>query len=173
MNPGIERVKEERKWFAVFTVPQNEKSVVRHFDMRAIESFLPTFETFRTWQNRQRKKIVLPLFPCYVFVRVAKQERAKVLQCPGVIHIVGNGKEHVTLPDSDIDVLRSECNRKRIEPYNEFLLGERVRVRRGVMQGLQGTLVRIGQGVKFVFTIDLINQHVAIQADAEDLEPIV
>jgi len=55
-----------RSWYAVFTVPQNEKSVVRHLNLRAVESFLPTYETIRVWKNRQRMKIVLPLFPCYL-----------------------------------------------------------------------------------------------------------
>lgn len=171
MNLGIERNEENRNWFVVFTVPQNEQSTVRHLNTRAIESFLPTYETVRVWQNRQRKKIVRPLFPCYVFVHIERRERAKVLQCPGVLQIVGNGKEHIALPDSEVDILRTECTRKRVEPYNELLVGERVRVKRGLMQGLEGTLVRKGQGVRFVFTIELINQHAAIQVDPEDLEP--
>jgi transcription antitermination factor NusG len=141
--------------------------------MREIESFLPTYETVRVWKNRQRMKLVLPLFPTYLFVRINSRERAKVLQTPGVLQIVGNRTESVPLPDSEIEFLRSGFCRQRIEPYRELIVGEKVRIKSGVMQGLQGTLVRKSSSMRFVLTLELINQHAAIQVDAEDLESIV
>jgi len=162
-----------RNWYAVFTVPQNEKSVVRHLNLREVESFLPTYETVRVWKNRQRMKIVLPLFPSYLFVHINSRERAKVLQSPGVLHIVGNGRESVPLPDPEIEFLRTGLRDQRIEPYREFFVGEKVRIKSGVMQGVCGTLVRKSGGFRFVLTLELINQHVAAQVDAEDLEPYV
>jgi transcription antitermination factor NusG len=161
-----------RNWFAVFTVPQNEKSAVKHLGLREVESFLPTYETVRVWKNRQRMKIVLPLFPSYLFVHINSRERTKVLQSPGVLHIVGNGRKHVPLPDAEIEFLRSGLCRQRIEPYRELVVGEKVRIKGGVMQGVCGTLVRKGSGVRFILTLELINQHAAIQVDAEDLEPL-
>jgi transcription antitermination factor NusG len=118
-------------------------------------------------------KIVLPLFPSYLFVHINSRERAKVLQSPGVLHIVGNGKDYVPLPDPEIEFLRSGLCRQQIEPYRELVVGERVRVKSGVMQGACGTLVRKGSGVRFVMTLKLINQHAAVQVDAEDLEPLI
>ena len=162
-----------RNWFAVFTVPQNEKSVVKHLSLREVESFLPTYETVRVWKNRQRMKIVLPLFPSYLFVHINSRERTKVLQSPGVLHIVGNGRKHIPLPDAEIEFLRSGLCRQRIEPYHELVVGEKVRIKGGVMQGVCGTLVRKGSGVRFVLTLELINQHAAVEVDAEDLEPLI
>jgi transcription antitermination factor NusG len=163
----------DRNWYAVFTVPQNEKSVVKHLDLRGIESFLPTYETVRVWKNRQRMKMVLPLFPSYLFVHINSRERAKVLQSPRVLHIVGSGRGYVPLPDSEIEFLRAGVCRQRIEPYRELVIGEKVRIRSGVMKGVCGTLVRKGSGVQFVLTLALINQHAAVQVDAKDLEPLV
>jgi hypothetical protein len=48
-----------------------------------------------------------------------------------------------------------------------------VRIKSGVMQGVQGILVRKGGSMRFVLTLELINQHASIQVDAEDLEPIL
>jgi transcription antitermination factor NusG len=162
-----------RRWYAVFTVPQNEKSAVKHLDLRGIDSFLPTYETVRVWKNRQRTKIVLPLFPSYLFVHIGSGERAKVLQSSGVLHIVGNGREHVPLPDAEIEFLRSGLPNARIEPYRELVVGERVRIKSGALQGVCGTLVRKGSGVRFVLTLELINQHAAVEVDAEHLEPLI
>ncbi len=140
--------------------------------MLALESFLPTYEVTRVWKNRQRKKVILPLFPTYLFVHINSSERTKVLHSPGVIQIVGNGKGQVPLPDAEIALLRQGLGGKGAEPYHELVIGEKVRIKSGVMQGVQGTLVRRSSGFKFVLTLELINQHAAIQVDAEDLEPV-
>ena len=162
----------DRNWYAVYTVPQHEKSALKQLDMREIESFLPTYETVRVWKNRQRMKLILPLFPTYLFVHIDSRERAKVLQSPGVLQIVGNSRGCVPLPDSEVEFLRSDFCRQRIEPYRDLVIGEKVRIKSGVMQGLQGTLVRKSNSMRFVLTLELINQHAAIQVAAEDLEPI-
>jgi transcription antitermination factor NusG len=173
LSPAYEDATRARRWFAVFTIPQHEKSVAKHLDVREIESFLPTYETVRTWKNRQRVKVVLPLFPTYLFVRIDPQQRVKVLQSPGVLQIVGNGRESISLPSSEIDFLRSGFCRHSVEPFRELVVGARVRIKSGIMQGVEGTLVRKSDTMRFVLTLKLINQHASVQVEAEDLEPIV
>lgn len=164
---------EDRSWYAVFTVPQNEKSVVKQLDIREIESFLPTYEADRVWKNRQKVRLTLPLFPTYVFVHINPLERVKVLRSPGVLRIVGNRNGTVSLPDAEVEFLRSNCRGQRIEPYRELVVGKKVRIKSGTMQGLQGTLVRRSSGMRFVLTLELINQNAAVQISAEDLEPVL
>ncbi len=161
----------QRQWFATFTLPQNEKSVLKQLDLRHVESFLPTYETIRIWKNRQRKKVTLPLFPTYLFVRISRSERGMVLRCPGVLQIVGNPKEPVPVADAEVEFLRSSVCRRKVEPFRELVVGERVRIKSGLMQGLEGTLVRRSSSLRFVLTIQMINQHAAIEVDAEDMEP--
>lgn len=162
----------ERRWFAVFTVPQNEKSVARHLNLHDVESFLPTYETVRVWKNRQRKKTELALFPSYLFVHVNRGERVKVLQAPGVLHIVGNSYQPLPLEDAEIGSLRLASHCRQLEPYKELVIGEKVRVKTGVMQGIEGTLVRKDSGFRFILTLNLINQHAAIEVDADTLEAV-
>ena len=167
------RLDEERRWYAVFTASQHEKSVVRHLDLREVESFLPTYETVRVWKNRQRVSLVLPLFSSYVFVRISSQERGRVLQSPGVVRIVGTRKEPLPVPDSAIEFLRSDICAGNIEPYRELVVGQKVRIKSGVMRGLQGVLIRKKNSLRFVLTLDLINQHAAVEIPAEHLEPVI
>lgn len=165
LNPAA-----ERKWYAVFTVPRSEKSAIRHLDLRHIESFLPTYETVQVWKNRQRKTIIHPLFPSYLFVHIHRRERAHVLQSPGVLQIVGNSREPLPLQDSEIEFLRLSCSEKKLEPYRELLVGEKVRIKNGTLQGVHGVLIRRNNNLRFVLTLELINQHAAIEVKAEDLE---
>lgn len=162
----------DRRWYAVFTVPQNEKSAARHLSLREVESFVPTYQSARVWKNRQRVQLALPLFPSYVFVRIGSRERGKVLGAPGVLRIVGNRREPLPVPDATIDFLRSDLCENRIEPYRELVVGQKVRIRRGAMCGLQGVLVRKNNNLRFVLTVDLINQNAAVEIGAENLEPV-
>jgi transcription antitermination factor NusG len=163
----------QRKWHAVFTVPQNERSVVRHLDLCQVESFLPTCETMRVWKNRQRVKIVQPLFPTYVFVRFDAAERSFILRAPGVFRIVGNSHGPCPIPDAEIEFLRSDFCRQRVEPYRDLVIGEKVRIKSGSMQGVQGVLVRKKTSLRFVLTLQLINQHAAVEVAADELEPVL
>jgi|SRR5580692_3092819 len=161
-----------RNWFAVFTVPQNEKSVARRLHLRDIEVFLPAYETVRVWKNRQRARLVLPLFPSYLFVRIHTRERRCVLESPGVLRIVGNCREPVPIPDSTIAFLRSDLLAGRIEPHTELVVGQKVRIKSGAMRGLEGHLIRKNNNLRFVLCISLINQYAAVEIRAEDLEPV-
>ena len=162
----------QRRWYAVYTVPQNEKSVIKRLQLRNIESFLPTYETIRVWKNRQRVKTVLPLFPCYLFVHIDTQERVKVLRAPGVIRLVGNDRQYQPLEETEIELLRSGFFGRKLEPFRGLVIGEKVRIKAGVLQGLEGILVRRNSNLRFVLSFDLINQHAAIEVDADVLESI-
>lgn len=161
-----------RRWYAVFTLPQNEKFVERQLALRRVEAFLPTYETIRVWKNRQRVKTVLPLFPTYLFVNIEHHERAQVLESPGVVYIVGNRREDAAVSTAEIELLRAGVRNHTMEPYRELVVGNRVRIRRGSMQGVEGVLMRKGNGFRFILSIKLINQCAAVEIGAEDLEPL-
>jgi hypothetical protein len=94
------------------------------------------------------------------------------VQSPGGLAIVGQSRELSPIPDGEIEFLRSDLCRHSFEPFHELLIGERVRIRSGVMSGVEGALVRKGDSMRFVLTLDLIKQHAAIQVDADSLEPV-
>jgi transcription antitermination factor NusG len=161
-----------RMWYALYTLPQNERSVARHLDIRQVESFLPTYESTHVWKNRQRVKIALPLFPSYLFVRIGREERSKVLQAPGALRIVGSSRGPLPIPENEIDFLRSDFCGRRVEPFRELVVGKKVRIKYGPMQGISGVLVQKRNNLRFVLTLELINQHAAVEVDADELEVV-
>jgi transcription antitermination factor NusG len=72
-----------------------------------------------------------------------------------------------------MEFLRSGLNGRRVEPFREFAAGTRVRIKSGVLQGVEGVLVRKRAGLRFVLAIDLINQRAAVEIDADDLELVL
>jgi transcription antitermination factor NusG len=162
-----------RRWFAVVTTPQHEKAAFRYLDVNGIETFLPTYESSRVWKNRQKVTLELPLFPTYLFVRIDQEERTRVLRTPGVRQLVGNSREPLSVADREIEFLRTSLLEKKAEPHAGLIAGQRVRVKSGPMQGVEGWLVRKSSGWRFILTVQLIHHQVAVEVDASMLEPIV
>jgi len=92
------------RWYAAYTASCREKVVLEHLAVRDIESFLPLYRSIRKWKNGCHVELERPLFPGYVFVRMAAAERIRVLEVPSVISIVSRGRVPEPLQDEDIAV---------------------------------------------------------------------
>lgn len=160
-------------WFAAYTSSHHEKSVAAQLAMRLVESFLPLYATRRRWKNRCEVSLELPLFPNYVFVHIDPRERVRVLEVPGVLSLVSFGKNLAALPDFEIESLRSALGQRRVEPHPYLVIGERARIKRGPLSGIEGVLVRKKRNLRVVLALDAIMQCVAVEVDAEDVEAVV
>jgi transcription antitermination factor NusG len=160
----------EPHWYAAKTRANHEKRVAQQLSMRSIPCFLPLHESLRTWKDR-RKCLELPLFPGYLFVRIHIQERLRVLEIASVACLVTFGSLPCALPDSQIEALQNipSC-RLTAESYDYPVFGKRVRIIRGPLQGLEGTLVRRKNSLRLVLSIDLIQQAASVEVDMTDVE---
>ena len=157
-------------WYAAYTYGNHEKKAAAEIARRGVESFLPVYRTVRRWSDR-RVELKMPLFPGYVFVRLALHDRLKVLQVSGVSRLVGFGGAPVALPEEQIATLRAGLNGPlRAEPHPFLAIGRRVRVKVGPLQGLEGFVIRRKSGTRLIITLDLIQRSVAVEMEAEDLE---
>lgn len=162
----------EPQWFAAYVNSRHEKAVVRQLDERCVESFLPLYQATHRWKNG-RHQVQLPLFPGYVFVRLASPERSKVLQVPGVSYIVSNHGIPTPLPHLEIEALRNALKHGVVaQPYPYLKIGTRVEVRKGPMEGVVGVLQRWRGQYRVVISVDLIMQSVAVEVDVSDVAPI-
>jgi transcription antitermination factor NusG len=162
-----------KNWFAVFTTPRHEKRVEEHFRIREIENFLPLYETQRQWKDRSRGTLLLPLFPSYIFVRIDRNERVPVLEVPGVISIVGGVRESLPVPDTYMHFLREGLRQGKIEPHSYLATGTKVRIRSGVMVGMEGFLVYQKNKSRVVLTLEMITKSVTVEVAMDDIEPSI
>ena len=160
----------QARWYAAYTSPRHEKWVAGQLSDLQVECFLPLYKSVRRWKDR-RKQLELPLFPGYVFVRIALQDRLRVLRMPGVVQFVAFQGRPAALAEPEIAVLRHgiQANRQ-FEPHPYLKAGRRVRVRNGAMQGVEGILVRKKDSLRVVISIDMIMRSVALEVDAADIE---
>jgi transcriptional antiterminator NusG len=160
-------------WFAVQTKPRHEKKVNSELLEKGIHSFLPLHRERRRWSDRYRW-VELPLFSQYLFARVplSAESRATVLQTTGVVRFVGAHGRGTPVPDKQIDSLQAIAAKRIPMTPHEFLrVGERVRIRGGALDGIEGILSAIHKDRSLVVSVDLIQKSVAIRIAEFEVEP--
>jgi transcription antitermination factor NusG len=162
----------EPHWYAAYTRAQHEKQVVAELGTREVEHFLPLYSSVRRWKDR-RVTLDLPLFPGYVFVRLALCDRLRVLQIPSVVRLVGFSGQPTALPDTEMEIIRSGLSQSlRAEPHPFLTVGRRVRIAGGAFAGLEGVLKRKKTSLRVIVTLELIQRSVAVDVDVADVRPV-
>ena len=113
------------------------------------------------------------MFSCYTFVRIAQtaEERLKVLRTPGVLGFVGSERQGTPIPDQQIESLQTAVGKKvpcAVHPFISF--GQRVRIRGGSLDGVEGILMRQSGEQSVVVSIELLRQSVSIRIEGYDVE---
>jgi len=159
-------------WYAVQTYSRHEKAVAYRLQERGISAFLPLVSEVHRWSDR--KKIVqLPLFSCYVFAKIppTNEHRLRILQADGVLNLVGKRGEGTPIPDEQIDSVRIMIQQQLPWSNHPFLkIGQRVRIRSGALDGMEGVLLsRAGENT-LVISIDAIQRSLAVKVEGYEVE---
>jgi len=164
---------DETRWYAVYTRSRHEKVVEAELQRKSIETFLPLREILSQWKDR-KQLVQVPLFTGYIFVHAPiNQRRLDIVKVPGVARIIGFNNNPEPIPDEQIQAIQTFLQTTiKYDPYPYVKVGQRVEIRRGALRGMQGILVKKKNKFKFILSVDLIQQSVALEIDASDVEPI-
>jgi transcription antitermination factor NusG len=160
------------QWHAVYTYPRHEQSVARYLENRSVEVFVPTFEVVSRWKDRT-VRLETPLFPGYVFTRIAPEERNKVVSAPSVIRMLSFNGKPCPIAESEVEAIRvCIAGGAALQPHMFLQVGERVRIRSGAFEGVEGIVLRHKGACQLVISVALIQQSVALEISAYQLEPL-
>ena len=166
---------EPANWYAVQTRARHEKAIAERLQQQGLTTFLPLVTEVRRWSDR-KKKVELPLFSCYVFVKLVASnadERMRVYRTNGVFRIVGNHGEAIPIPDEQIDALRTVVTQQLPWTEHPFLkIGQRVRIRGGSMDGVEGVLLSADEKRTLIISVDAIQRSLAVRVEGYDVEPL-
>ena len=165
----------ESYWYAVLARSRQEKVAASMLNSLGIRHFLPLIPEVRRWSDRNQT-VSLPLFPCYLFVNIARscQTQLRILKVPGIINFVGGPQGPIAIPEEQIDSVRAVLsNGIECFPYPFLKAGDRVRIAQGPLAGIEGTFVRSGPDSKLVISIEMIQRSVAINVHGCDIEPVL
>lgn len=161
-------------WYAIRTRSRYEKVVERQLHEQGIEVFYPVTRQIHHWSDR-RKLVDCPLFAGYAFVRIVPslEQRVRVLQTRGVVEIVGAQNQGVAIQEEQINAVRTVVAGNI--PFSEHVflkVGQRVRVRGGSLDGMEGLLVSNNSGRNLVISVEAIHRSISIDVEGYQLEPV-
>jgi transcription antitermination factor NusG len=164
---------DDKNWYAIYTRSRHEKVVAEELWRRDIEVFLPLRNVVSKWKDR-KKEVQFPLFPGYLFANVIMRDRRlDILKVPSVVRIIGFQDRPEPIPDDQIVAVKTLVfSELPYDPFPDMAVGDRVRVRRGPLRGLEGMLVEKKSRYRFVISVDLIQQAVSCEIDSADVEKI-
>lgn len=160
-------------WYAVRTRPRHERKVAAKLQEKGITIYLPLLTQVRRWSDR-RKVIQVPLFSCYAFVHSILDLHLRLVLCgiSGALGFVGPNNEGVSIPDAQIENIQTlMASNVPLTPYPFLKVGQRVRVRGGALDGVEGILSTKADR-RLVVSVESIHAAFSINLEGYDVEPI-
>lgn len=160
-------------WYGVRTKSNFERVAAQVLQSKTYATYAPVYRTRRRRSDRV-VEIERPLFPGYVFCRLNPTERIlPVLTSPGVVSLVGFGKQPAPIPDFEIEAVKKLlASGVGIEPYPFARVGQRVRVTHGSLSGLEGILVKKRNEWRMVISVTLLQRSISMEIDRECIRGI-
>lgn len=101
------------------------------------------------------------------------EERQRVLCTDSVLGLVGAQGVGTAIPDEQIDAVRILVGgRVPCCPHPFLKTGQRVRIRGGALEGLEGIFLSRQGERRLIISVDAMHRSLAIQVEGYDVEPI-
>jgi transcription antitermination factor NusG len=132
----------ELKWYVVYTRPRSERKVASTIAEMGIEPYLPMHKVVRQWSDR-KKKMKVPLFSNYVFVKVDDVRRRLLFSIEELVKFVSIEGKPVVIRENEILkvklILSGDIDDISTEEY--FQEGMKIRIAHGQFAGLEGVII--------------------------------
>ena len=161
---------DQANWYAVRTRPRHEKKVAADLQEKGVVTYLPLLTQVRRWSDR-RKMIQVPLFPCYAFVHSIFDLRLRLALygAQGALGFVGPNNQGVPIPDVQIESVRAlMASNVPLMPHPLLKIGQRVRVRGGALDGVEGVLATKGDR-RLVVSVESVHASFSINIEGYDV----
>ena len=131
----------KKKWFVVYTKPQQELKVARELSALGITNYCPTITLVKQYSDR-KKKVTRPLFSSYVMVELEENQRQKVFSCSGIVRYLFFLGKPAIVPANQINLMQDHLN----GVYNDFkvttlTVGDSHTITEGPFSGICGRVV--------------------------------
>ncbi len=155
-------------WYVIYTKSRAEKKVRDTLQEAGYEVYLPLIKTMRQWSDR-KKKVEVPLFPGYLFIKTDPNDFWKIRDIEGVVNFVHFGDSIAQVRDQDIlniRILLKESS--HVSVVNTiFKQGEEILISEGKFKGYKG-LIEFSKGKNnLVVSLLEIGMSVKLEIPAE------
>jgi transcription antitermination factor NusG len=157
-------------WYGVRTKPNHEKVASTVLQSKGYEQYLPVYRSRRRWSDRVIEKD-RPLFPGYVFCRFDANYLMPIITTPCVVSVVRLGGGLAPIPNSEIETIQAVLRSGLAPESCRFLYeGQKVRVHRGSLEGLEGILLNQKNEWRLVISITMLQRSISVEIDRQPID---
>ena len=132
----------KKKWFVVYTKPQQELKVSKELTSMGIKNYCPTITLVKQYSDR-KKKVNKPLLPSYVMVNLEENKREKVFYCNGIVRYLFFLGKPAVVPAFEIDLMQGHLNGIYKDVNVATLrIGDIHKISEGPFSGVSGEVVQ-------------------------------
>lgn len=131
------------KWFVVYVKSRTEKKAATRLEDQGFSVFCPMKIEKRQWSDRI-KKVEVPYFRSYVFVKCEEKQINTVLETPGVVRrLFWLGKPAV-IREEEMQAVKDffDTNKKRNIAYEAYDEGEEVQIQKGSLRNQKAVVLK-------------------------------
>ncbi|GEM_PF-286114 len=162
---------QEQRWFVIQTRSRAEKVVARWLELFRTPFYLPLY-SHKFYHKNRLLTSWKPLFPGYVFLRCDELHTWDLFyQVEHVIRVLRVPKQR-ELHQRLVDVHRVLQAGVPVVPEHKLQVGQWVEVKTGPLRGLEGKIVRVDKGFKFVIEIDFLKRGISCEISGWELRPL-
>jgi transcription antitermination factor NusG len=133
----------EKHWLVIYTKPRAEKKVNERLLEEGFETYLPLQKVIRQWSDR-KKKVEVPLFNSYVFIKANEKDRFKILEVYGVVRFIFYLGKPAIVREFEIENIKEFLNKTKGSNIT-FKINERVEITEGPLRGKAGKIEQLGK----------------------------
>ena len=161
-----------RRWYVIQAKPHQEERVAAQLrELLDLEVYAPRIEV-RGVRRGAKVKVVKPLFPNYLFVRLDLPAEWKLISFTrGVGRLLGGWRDPRPVDDAAIAAIREQERRKdRLISYYRFRPDEAVVVRAGPLKDLYGIFERyVDEGGRVRILLALVGYQASVELESEQV----
>lgn len=173
----------DKQWYVAIVNHNSEVKSAEKLVGLGYDSFAASQRERRMWRNGRRAMVDRVVIPSMVFIRCTEAERRHIVTLPFIFRFLTNkaaaasafGKPVAVIPDRQIANLRFMLGNSD-EPVefvdHTYCVGDKVRVARGRLMGLEGMVQTVGQGAtRLIVLLDFLG-GATVQINTVDIEPL-
>lgn len=131
-------------WYVVYTKPKWEKKVAEKLNEIGLECYCPIITQIKQWSDR-KKKIEVPLFNSYVFVRLLDGDRNSIFQIAGVVrYLFWLGKPAI-VRDEEINIIKNSLASPNLSDVTVTAIqaGDRIKLESGAFSNQEAVVKEV------------------------------
>lgn len=130
-----------KKWFVLYTRPNQEIKVAEQLKEMKISCFCPTVSVIKQYSDR-KKKVIKPLLPSYVFVFIEEGSRNDVFSIFGIVRFMFWLGKPATIRESEVELMREYLNGiYQSISITKYTRGQLYKISEGVFSGRIGKVI--------------------------------